>query len=67
MSKVVMANETSILAARPDELVGRLIADVLPPMETVRILDAIRQTIQTGKITVMEYEIPVVGGRERWF
>jgi PleD family two-component response regulator len=63
----VMANETSFLAARPDELVGRLIADVLPPMETVRILDAIRQTIQTGKITVMEYEIPVVGGRERWF
>jgi two-component system, cell cycle response regulator len=63
----VMANETSLLAARPDELIGRLIADVLPPMETAKILDAIRQTIQTGKITVMEYKIPVVGGRENWF
>jgi diguanylate cyclase (GGDEF)-like protein/PAS domain S-box-containing protein len=63
----VIANETSLLAARPNELIGRLIADVLPPLETAKILDAIGQTIQTGKIEVIDYKIPVMAGSERWF
>ena len=63
----IIANETSLLAARPSELVGRLIQDVLPPVETAKILDAIGQTIQTGKIQVIDYKIPVVAGGERWF
>ncbi len=63
----VIANETSFLAARPDELVGRLTEDVLPPKEAAKILDAIGQTIQTGKIQVIEYKLPVLSGSERWF
>jgi len=63
----VIANETSLLAARPDVLIGRLVEDVLPPKESAKIMDAIGQTIQTGKIQMIEYKIPVVAGSERWF
>ncbi len=63
----VISNETSLLAARPDELIGRLTEDVLPPKEGAKILAAIGQTIQTGKIQVIEYKIPVISGGERWF
>ena len=49
----IIANETSLLAARPDELIGRLIENVLPPKENAKIMDAIGQTIQTGKIQVI--------------
>jgi diguanylate cyclase (GGDEF)-like protein/PAS domain S-box-containing protein len=63
----VIANETSLLAARPDQLIGRLIEEVLPPKENAKIMDAIGQTIQTGKIQVIEYRIPVISGGERWF
>ena len=63
----VIANETSLLAARPDQLIGRLIEEVLPPKENAKIMDSIGQTIQTGKIQMVEYRIPVVSGSERWF
>ena len=63
----VIANETSLLFAKPDELIGRLTEDVLPPKEGAKILDAIEQTIQTGKIQVIEYKLPVLSGSERWF
>jgi two-component system, cell cycle response regulator len=63
----VIANETSLLAARPEALVGRLLGQVLPPKESVKIMNAIRQTIHTGKIQVIDYKIPVVAGGERWF
>jgi diguanylate cyclase (GGDEF)-like protein/PAS domain S-box-containing protein len=63
----VIASETSLLAARPDQLVGRLLEDVLPPKEGAKIMDAIGQTFQTGRIQKIEYKIPVVAGGERWF
>ncbi len=63
----VIANETSLLATRPEKLIGRLIEDVLPPQENAKIVDAIGQTIQTGQIQMIEYKIPVASGGERWF
>ena len=63
----IIANEASLLAARPEQLIGRLIEDVLPAVEVAKILDAIGQTLQTGAIQMIEYKIPVVGGSERWF
>jgi two-component system, cell cycle response regulator len=63
----VIANETSLLFARPNELIGRLTEDMLPPQEGAKIMDAIGQTIQTGKIHVIEYKLPVLSGSERWF
>jgi two-component system cell cycle response regulator len=63
----IITNETNLLAARPDELIGHLIGDVLPPKEGAKILDAIEQSIQTGKVQVIEYKLPVLSGGERWF
>jgi two-component system, cell cycle response regulator len=63
----IIANETSLLAAGPERLIGCLVEDFLPPQESAKIMDAIGQTIQTGKIQVIEYKIPVVSGGERWF
>ena len=63
----VIANETSLLAARPHDLTGHLIEDVLPPKEGAKILDAIGQAIQTEQVQVIEYKIPVLAGSERWF
>ena len=63
----VIANEPDLLAARPDQLIGRLVEDVLPPQEAAKVLDSIGLTIQTGTIQKIEYKIPVVAGCERWF
>ena len=63
----VMAIETSLLVARPSELLGKLVEDVMPPQEGAKIIDAIRQTIETGQIKVIEYKIPVLSGGEHWF
>jgi diguanylate cyclase (GGDEF)-like protein len=40
---------------------------MMPPKEGAMIVDAIRQTIEKGKIQVIEYKIPVLAGGERWF
>ena len=63
----VIANETSLLFARPDKLIDHFIEELLPPKEGAKIMDAIGQTVQTGKIQVIEYKIPVLSGSERWF
>jgi diguanylate cyclase (GGDEF)-like protein/PAS domain S-box-containing protein len=63
----VMANETSLLRARPEELLGRRIRDVMPP-EVSRVMeDAIHRAIETGKTQVIEYKIPTLTGEEHWF
>ena len=63
----IMANETSLLIARPEELIGQLVEEVMPPKEGAKIIDAIRQTLEKGDIQVIEYKIPVLTGGERWF
>ena len=63
----IMATETSLLIAKPEELLGRLVEDVMPPKEGAKIIDAIRQTIEKGNIQVIEYKIPVLAGGEHWF
>ena len=63
----IMVNEPGLLIAKPDELLGRLTEEVMPPQEGAKIVDAIRQTIATGKIKVIEYKIPVLAGGEHWF
>ena len=63
----ILVTETSFLIARPDDLIGRLAEDVMPPKASALILDAIHHTIETGKVQVIEYKIPVLAGGERWF
>jgi diguanylate cyclase (GGDEF)-like protein/PAS domain S-box-containing protein len=63
----VLANETDLLPAKLDQLVGSLVEKVIPPQVAVMMMDAIRQAILTGKIQIIEYEIPVIAGGRRWF
>ena len=63
----VMANETSLLSTDVDKLKGHLIAEMMPPHVTVLMMDAIQQAIGTGKTQVIEYQIQVLAGDERWF
>ena len=63
----VLANETSLLPAKPDKLLGCLIEDIVPAKVAAVMLDAIRLTIETGKIQIVEYKLPVLAGGERWF
>jgi two-component system cell cycle response regulator len=63
----IMSNETSLLIAKPGELIGQLVEDVMPPKEGAKILDAIKQAIEEGNIQVIEYKIPVLTGGECWF
>jgi two-component system, cell cycle response regulator len=63
----VMASDTSLLVAPPDELVGRLVEDLMPAKEAAKIVDAIRLTLETGSIQVIEYKIPILAGGECWF
>ena len=63
----ILANETGLLPAKQDKLVGSLIEKVVPPQAAVIMMDAIHQAIQTENIQIIEYEIPVVAGNKRWF
>jgi diguanylate cyclase (GGDEF)-like protein/PAS domain S-box-containing protein len=63
----IMANETSLLRLDADELKGHLIEEVMPPRVAALMMDAIQQAIKTGKTQVIEYQIPVLAGGERWF
>lgn len=60
----VLANETSFLPAKPDKLAGHLIEEIVPPQVAAMMMDAIRQTIETGKIQIIEYKAPVLAGGE---
>jgi diguanylate cyclase (GGDEF)-like protein/PAS domain S-box-containing protein len=63
----VMANEPSLLFARPEHIKGRLIHDFIPPGEAERIVAALRMAIETGKTQSLEYQVPVLAGGEHWF
>lgn len=63
----IMANETGLLRARPEELLGRRIRDVMSPEVSKVMEEAIHRAIETGKTQVIEYRIPTVGGEEYWF
>jgi len=63
----IMANETSLLHTEADKLKGHLIKEMIPANEAAIMMDAIQQAIDTGKTQVIEYQIPVLAGGERWF
>lgn len=51
----VWALDPSLLLVPPDQIVGANIADFFSPVMTSRMLDAIRQTIDTSEVTAIEY------------
>ncbi|MBI4730699.1 MAG: diguanylate cyclase [Chloroflexi bacterium] len=63
----ILANEASLLRLKAEDMLGRLINDVMPVPEAKLMMDAIRRTIETGQTQIIEYKIPVLAGGERWF
>lgn len=63
----VMTNEADFLVIEKSQLLGRLISDVTPSQEVTVIMDAIKLAIETGKTQLIEYQLPVPAGGERWF
>jgi two-component system cell cycle response regulator len=63
----VLANESSLLRLKAEELKGRLIDEVMPAAEAKLMMDAIHRSIETGKTQIIEYKIPVLASGERWF
>ncbi len=63
----VLANEPSLLFARPEHIKGRLIQDFIPPEAAELIIGGLHQTIATGKARPIEYQVPVLAGGEHWF
>jgi len=47
------------LYARPHELIGKNLKDVLPPRVCDTYFEKLRETFDTGRSTVFEYEIPL--------
>jgi two-component system cell cycle response regulator len=63
----IMANETSLLRTDAHNLKGHLITELMPARVADLMMDAIHKAIETGKTQVIEYQIPVLAGGERWF
>jgi two-component system, cell cycle response regulator len=63
----ILANETNFLRAHPEELLGRLIHDVMPPDVSKMMEAAIHRAIETRKTQVIEYKIPTLTGEDHWF
>jgi two-component system cell cycle response regulator len=63
----ILANETNLLRALPEDMKGRLLSDLMPPQEAKLMLDAIHRAIETGQTQVVEYKIAVLAGDEHWF
>jgi PAS domain S-box-containing protein len=55
-----------LLAAPPDELVGRRVDEMLPAATAETIRAGIRDAIDTGRVQSVEYELAVPAGT-RWF
>ena len=63
----ILANEPSLLFARPEHLRDRLLSDFVPPAAATVMMGALRLATETGKTQVVEYQARVVGGGEHWF
>ncbi len=58
----VISPEERLLYARPEDLLGKRIHDVLPAPEAERFHRFMRQTIEAGTPQVIEYEMQTLGG-----
>jgi diguanylate cyclase (GGDEF)-like protein/PAS domain S-box-containing protein len=57
---------TDLLAAPPDRLIGRLIADTLPPEAAATCLSALREAHETGHSLGHQFELQLARGSS-WF
>ena len=63
----IYSNETQNIVADTEEMIGKKISDFIPPDVAKMKLDAIKSVLETGQIKLIEYQIPVRGGKNLWF
>ena len=62
----VMTTRESLLVERAEALLGRTVLDVLPPDKARRVLEVVREVIDTGEQRTHEYDVDALAGRV-WF
>ena len=60
------AAKTSTLYSSPDQFLGHPMSAILPANAIPKFTLALQETIKTGKVVSMEYQMPLPG-EERWF
>jgi len=63
----IYSNETENIVADVEDMIGKKISDFIPADVAEMKLDAIKSVIKTGQTKVIEYQIPVQGGKKLWF
>jgi len=63
----ILGEKTDLLAMRRTDMLGKRLQDVLPPHTGALIMEAIQAVLRTGEAKVIEYQLPVVSGKELWF
>ncbi len=63
----IYSNETQNIVADVEDMIGKKISDFISPDVAKMKLDAIKSVIETGQTKVIEYQIPVRGGKKLWF
>lgn len=63
----VMGTRDLLLARDPDDLVGRLVADVLPEKPALMTMEAIGRAIETDEVVLVEYDLGMQSGGTMWF
>ncbi|MEW5926176.1 MAG: PAS domain S-box protein [Gemmatimonadota bacterium] len=53
---------SGVLAAPPEEFLGRRMQDVLPPEVAARVEEALEEVRRTGELVCMEYQLPLEVG-----
>ncbi len=61
-----IAAEGSEPFVAPEEFIGRLVRDVLPPEIAMRAMAAISLTLRTGETARIEYDLPSEGGGQHF-
>lgn len=61
----ISSNDQSQLSRLPDEFIGRTVSEMFPEQAAL-ILDTIRRTLETRKVTTIEYSL-VIENAELWF
>ncbi len=62
----VAPTNSDALVAPPDQLVGKTLAQMLPPDKATACLEAVQRALQTGRPIRFEYDL-VIEHKPRWF
>ena len=62
----VAPTSPDLLYRIPEELLGKTVHEIFPQTQADRFLHGIRQTLNTGRTTPLEYSL-VIGGTWHWF